>query len=235
MIAEPLPGRIERDDMMGVGVRIDASDHDHRLRRPRVVAHAGGVSLRRGDDVAGPGGHNNDESLIEQGPMKSHSRPVRPSGTSATPARADPSVSGQPLQRERQLISKSDPSGSAPPSSLLNGQSPAKSSSKKKSEDWWNPTSWSKKTWQTVGGCCGGSGGHRGWTAAVIGAAACTAATFKGAVQAGTVGAAAGLVGGAAGGAIASGAAKLAGLGASKAAAATGGEGASSARELVHA
>lgn len=38
--------------------------------------------------------------------------------TSATPARADPSLSGQ-CPRARQLISKSDPPGAATPSSLL--------------------------------------------------------------------------------------------------------------------
>lgn len=33
-------------DMMNVGVRVDASDDDHCLRRLRVLAHAGGVFLR---------------------------------------------------------------------------------------------------------------------------------------------------------------------------------------------
>jgi hypothetical protein len=32
--------------MMNVGVRVDASDDDHCLRRLRVLAHAGGVFLR---------------------------------------------------------------------------------------------------------------------------------------------------------------------------------------------
>lgn len=48
------------------------------------------------DDLARAGGHNNDESLIEQGPdYEVTSRPVRPPKTCATPARADPSVSGK--------------------------------------------------------------------------------------------------------------------------------------------